>query len=70
MAAAFTGVQRSQPTLATAPVPLGESARAAAGLSAVALASVPPNHGREADVVERAGQGVRVLGHGSSGGRG
>ena len=38
MAAVFTGVHRSQPTLATAPVPLGESASAAD-----ALASVPPN---------------------------
>src|SRR4051794_34512085 len=43
IAAAFTGVQRSQPTLATAPVPVAESASAAAGLSATALASVPPN---------------------------
>src|SRR5688572_10544436 len=44
MAAALTGVHRSQPTLATAPVREAESAWEAAGLSATALASVPPNH--------------------------
>src|SRR3712207_5451186 len=43
IAAAFTGVQRSHPTLATAPVRLDRPASAAAGLSATALASVPPN---------------------------
>src|SRR3712207_4919176 len=43
IAAAFTGVQRSHPTFATAPVRLDRPASAAAGLSATALASVPPN---------------------------
>src|SRR4026208_1762008 len=43
MAAAFTGVHLSHPAFAPAPVPLLPSACAAAGLSATALASVPPN---------------------------
>src|SRR3712207_8131254 len=60
MAAAFTGVQRSQPTFATAPALPGCSAWAAAGLSATALARVPPNQAasprscRERDTVLRA----------------
>ena len=44
MAAALTGVQRSQPVLATRPVLAWSAACPAAGLSATALASVPPNH--------------------------
>src|SRR4051795_13090752 len=65
IAAAFTGVQRSQPTLATAPVPVAESACAAAGLSATALASVPPNQAdrptscRDRDRVSRAMGGLQ-----------
>src|SRR3712207_4228378 len=43
MAAALTGVHRSHPTFATAPVRLDRPAAAAARLSATALASVPPN---------------------------
>src|SRR3712207_2526278 len=43
IAAALTGVQRSHPTFATAPVRLDRPASAAAGLRATALASVPPN---------------------------
>src|SRR3954469_9050304 len=43
IAAAFTGVQRFHPVLATAPTSLGMVASAAAGLSATALANVPPN---------------------------
>src|SRR3954453_19702013 len=43
MAMALTGVHRSHPTLATAPVSCGLDASAAAGLRATALARVPPN---------------------------
>ena len=43
MATAFTGVQRSQPTFATRPVPDAEDASAAAAFRATALARVPPN---------------------------
>src|SRR3954454_20410682 len=43
IAAALTGVHLSHPVLATRPVPLAESAWAEAGLSATALARVPPN---------------------------
>src|SRR5918994_1276988 len=44
IAAALTGVQRSQPAFATAPVVLAVAASEDAGLRATALASVPPNH--------------------------
>src|SRR5690349_396695 len=60
IAAAFTGVQRSHPVFATAPVAWLPWAWAAAGLSATALASVPPNQAdkptscRERDRVLRA----------------
>src|SRR5215213_9252693 len=43
MAAALTGVQRSQPTLATAPVSDADWAADDAGFRAMAFASVPPN---------------------------
>ena len=43
MATALTGVQRSQPALATRPVAESLPASAAAAFSATALASVPPN---------------------------
>src|SRR3954452_5672866 len=43
IAAALTGVHRSQPALATAPVALSLPASAAAALRATALARVPPN---------------------------
>jgi hypothetical protein len=43
MAAALTGVPLFQPVFATRPVPFAVSASAEAGLSATALAGVPPN---------------------------
>src|SRR4051794_2328452 len=43
MAAALTGVQRSQPAFATRPVAESEPASPAAAFSATAFASVPPN---------------------------
>src|SRR3712207_9183273 len=60
IAAALTGVQRSQPAFATAPVREADPASAEAGLSATALGSVPPNQaesptsGREREVEVRA----------------
>jgi hypothetical protein len=43
MAAAFTGVQRSQPAFATRPTAESLPASPAAAFKATALASVPPN---------------------------
>src|SRR4051794_41543502 len=70
MAAALTGVHRSQPAFTTRPVLAWSAAFPAAALRATALARVPPNHAarptscseRETVLVDMASPGVRVHG--------
>src|SRR5215207_6697527 len=62
--ARLTGVQRAQPALATRRRWSGWSTTAAAPLSPTAPISEPPKPGRQAEVMQRAGQGD-VLSHAS-----
>src|SRR3954452_7991769 len=64
IAAALTGVHRSQPALVTAPVLEALPASAAAAFSATALASVPPNQAdrpTSCRARERVRRAIRVL---------
>src|SRR3954469_833962 len=64
IAAALTGVHRSQPALVTAPVLESLPASAAAAFSATALARVPPNHAdrpTSCRARERVRRAIRVL---------
>ena len=61
MAAAFTGVQRSQPALATAPV-RGRVGLGGRGVQATALASVPPNQAARPTSCSERDRVLRLMG--------